>query len=108
EHRDLGLDSVGRGGTTIAMADVDGDGRLEMYVANYKSYNLDDSLPPQQRAFNQMVREVSKGKFEIVPEHRTEYKLVMRPDMGGLRMSQRAERDEFYTFDGAKFTRVPL
>ena len=40
------------------MADVDGDGRLDMYVANYKAYNIDDSIPPQRRAFNQMVRQV--------------------------------------------------
>ena len=108
ERRDLGLDTTGRGGTTLTMGDVDGDGRLEMYVANYKPYHLDDSLPPQRRSFAQMVREVSKGKYEIVPEHRTEYKIVNRPDMGGLRMTQRAEPDELYSYDGSKFVRVPL
>ncbi|HEY9226076.1 MAG TPA: VCBS repeat-containing protein, partial [Gemmatimonadaceae bacterium] len=108
ERRDLGLDSTGRGGTAITMADADGDGRLDLYVANYKAYNLDDSIPPQRRQFNQIVREVSKGKFEIVPDFRREYKLVMRPDMGGLRMTQRAEPDDFYAYDGSRFVRVPL
>src|SRR6185295_11407183 len=68
EHRDLGLDPSGRGGTTIAMADVDGDERLDMYVANYKPFSVDDSVPPQRRAFNQMVRQVGKDKYEVTPE----------------------------------------
>ena len=96
EHHDLGLDSVGNGGTTIAMADVDGDGWLDLFVANYKAYNIDDSLPPQRHAFNQMVRQIAPGKFEVVPEFRSEYKLVMRPDMGGLRLTMRGARNDFY------------
>ncbi len=109
EHRaDLGIDSTGKGGTTPTMADVDGDGDLDLYVANYNEYNVDDVVPPQQRAFNQMVRETAPGKYEIAPEHRRHYKLVMRPDMGGLRMSQRGQPDDFYLNDGGRFTRVPL
>jgi hypothetical protein len=109
EHRDLGLDSTGKGGTTLTMADVDGDGRLALYVANYKPYNVDDTIPPQQRAFNQMVRQTAKDHYEIVPEHRRDYKLVMRPDLGGLKMTQRAEPDDFYLNDGhGHFTRVAL
>jgi len=109
EHRDLGLDPAGKGGTTITMADVDGSGRLAMYVANYKPYSILDSIPPQQRAFNQMVRQVGPNHYEVVPEFRREYKLVMRPDMGGLRLSERGAPDDFYTNDGhGRFSRVPL
>ncbi|MEK0430471.1 MAG: hypothetical protein RL139_275, partial [Gemmatimonadota bacterium] len=96
ERRDLGLDPVGRGGAGITAADVDGDGWLELYVANYKAYTIDDSVPPQRRAFNQMVREVGKGRWEVVPEHQREYKVVYRPDVGGLRMTQRAAPDVLY------------
>ena len=108
ERRDYGLDTIGSGGTTVTLADVDGDGRLDMYVANYRPYNLDDSVPPQQRAFNQMVRQTGKGTYEIVPEFKNEYRLVMRPDMGGLRMSVRGAPDAFYHNDGGHFTRVPV
>jgi hypothetical protein len=109
EKRDAGLDATGRGSTTLTMADVDGSGRLSLYIANYKAYNVDDSVPPQRRAFNQMVRQTGVGKYEIVPEHQREYKVVMRPDLGGLRMSQRAEPDEFYTTDGSgRFSPVPV
>jgi hypothetical protein len=69
EHRDLGLSPEGRGGSTVTLSDVDGDGKLDMYVANYKPYTIDDSLPPQQHAFNQMVKQVGPKKFEVVPEY---------------------------------------
>lgn len=106
ERRDVGLDSVGRGATTITMADVAGDGTLALYIANYKPYSVDDTIPPQKRAFNQMVREIGPKQFEVVPEHRKDYKMVMRPDMGGLRITQRAQPDEFYRNDGhGHFTR---
>ena len=117
ERRDLGLDTTGQGGTTIALADVNGDGRLDMYVANYRSWFIDDSIPPQRRAFNQMVRQVSKpaagmppstANFEVVPEFRDYYKVVMRPDMGGLRLTTRAAADGFYLNDGTRFTPVAL
>jgi hypothetical protein len=106
ERRDAGLDSAGRGATTVTMADVSGDGTLSLYIANYKPYSVDDTIPPQQRAFNQMVREIGPQQFEVVPEHRGDYKMVMRPDMGGLRITQRAQPDEFYRNDGkGNFTR---
>ncbi len=109
EHQDLGLDTVGRGATTITMADVKGDGRLSLFITNYKPYNVDDTIPPQQRAFSQMVREIGPKQYEIVQDHRKDYKLVQRADMGGLRMTQRAEPDEFYENDGTgHFTRVPM
>ncbi len=108
EHRDLGIDPTGNGGTTLTMADVDGDGRLDLYVANYSPISIDDSLPPQRRAFNQVVRQVSPGRYEIVPELRDIYKIVTRPDMGGTRMTTRGAPDDFYHNDGGRFTRVPL
>ncbi len=108
ERRDLGIDPSAKGATTVALADVDGNGTLDLYVANYKPYNIDDSLPPQQRAFNQVVRQIGPNQFEVAPEHRAEYKLVVRPDMGGLRMTTRGATDDFYLNDGGRFTRVPM
>src|SRR6185295_3573548 len=98
-RRDLGIDPTGKGGTTLTMADVDGDGRLDLYVANYSAISIDDGVPPQRRAFNQVVRQVSDGRFEIAPEFRNVYKLVMRPDMGGMRMTTRGATDDFYHND---------
>ena len=108
ERRDLGVDPTGKGGTTVALADVDGNGSLDLYVANYKPYNIEDSLPPQQRAFNQVVRQTGPNQFEVAPEHRGEYRLVVRADMGGLRMTTRAATDDFYLNTGGRFTRVSM
>ncbi len=107
-ERGSGIDTIGRGATTLSMADVEGDGDLDLYIANYKAYHLDDSIPPQERALNRVVRQVAPERFEIVPEHRANYKLVMRPDMGGLRMTTRAEPDQFYVNDAGRFRQVPL
>lgn len=106
ERRDLGLDTTGRGGSTLTLADIDRDDALELFVANYKAWNVDDSIPPQRRSFSQMVRQVAPGEFEIVPEHRENYKLVMRPDMGGLRMTTRAEPNQLYDLIEGRFVEV--
>src|SRR5947208_12794622 len=46
------------GSMTMTLTDVDGNGHLDLYVANYKTRSAMDVYPPQERAFNQVVREV--------------------------------------------------
>ena len=38
--------------TTMTLADVDGNGTLDLYVATYKTHNALDVFPPQARSFD--------------------------------------------------------
>jgi len=106
--RAAGLATDPLGSTTVAAADVEGDGDLDLYVANYKTRNMLDSLSPQQRAFDQVVRKVG-DRYEVIPDRRADYRVVDRPDIGGLVLVQRADPDWFYRNDGAgRFTREPI
>jgi hypothetical protein len=87
------------GSMTMTLTDVDGNGHLDLYVANYKTRTALDLYSPQERAFNQVVREVGKG-LEVVPKFRKDYRLIDRPDYDMVSLQQRAEPDAFYVNDG--------
>src|SRR5947207_10695645 len=95
------------GSMTMTLTDVDGDGHLDLYVANYKTRSAMDVYPPRERAFDQVVRQVGQ-RFEVVPKFRNDYRVVDRPEYGLVSMQQRADPDGFYVNDGTgHFTLVP-
>ena len=85
--------------TTLAFADIDGDGTLDLYVATYKTRNALDAYPPQARTFDQVVHKVG-NRYQVVDQWKSEYRVEARPDLGGIVRSQRAERDLFFLNDG--------
>ncbi len=107
QGEEAGLASTA-GSTTVTLADVDGNGWLDMYVTNYKAYTTLDRLSPQERSFDQVVRQLGPGQFEVRERYRGEYKLVDREDLGGINLVQRADPDVFYRNDGGRFVRESI
>ena len=99
QGEDAGLTSSA-GSTTAAVADVDGDGHLDLYVANYKAYTTLDRISPQKRSFDQVVRQLGPGRFEVRESYRSDYRVVDREDLGGVSLEQRADPDFFFRNDG--------
>lgn len=91
--------TAGFAATTLTLADVDGDGSLDLYVTTYKTRNALDAYTPQARAFDQVVRKVG-STYVVREEWQKEYRVEDRPDLGGIVRFQRAERDLFFLNDG--------
>ncbi|HSA03085.1 MAG TPA: VCBS repeat-containing protein, partial [Candidatus Paceibacterota bacterium] len=93
----------GDGGTSLALADIDGNGTLDLYAANYRSTTWRDELDARFKAAT------VKGRYEIIAVNGrpvTEPDLVGRytyePNMGIL---ENGEADVVYRNDGqGRFT----
>ena len=97
------------GSTTIAAADVNGDGWLDLYIADYKAYTTLDHISPQERAFDQVVRQLGPRRYEVRERYRRDYRVVDREDLGGISLEQRADPDLFYrNAGGGRFIREPI
>lgn len=98
----------GLAATTLTLADVDGNGSLDLYVATYKVRNTLDAVPPEERTFDKVVRKIG-DRFDVRPEMAKDFRVEDRPDLGGVVRTQRAERDLFFLNDGkGHFTAEPI
>ncbi len=95
--------SSDRGSTTAAFADVDGDGDLDLYIANYKLINATDIFTDEELIFDNAVRQIGEDDWEMVPKLQPHYRFE-RVD-GEWERTELADPDWFYLNDGTgRFT----
>lgn len=92
-----GVDYPG-GTTTLTMADVDGDGDLDLYVANYKTVKAGNVFSPHERAFDQVV-EKRGDDYMVADRYKDFYRLRFTPE--GMTLWQFGEPDVLYLNDGS-------
>ncbi len=93
------------GATSMALADIDGDNDLDLYVANYKKKTIKDQYLPQELEFDRIVKKTGSG-YEIIPEFQEHYTVEFFNDNMLMRYEY-AEVDKLYLNDGTgKFQSV--
>ena len=107
-ERSIGVDGVAGeyGSTTLALADVDDDADLDLYIGNYKKRSIKDIVPPPVRAFEATVT-AEQGEYQIQPDFEKHYRLTIEGNR--LVRYEYAEPDLFYLNDGeGGFLRKPF
>ena len=95
------------GSMSMTLADIEGDGDLDLYVVNNKLATVQDLFPPDALRPANIYRRTEDG-FEVLPEWREHYTLG-EVQGGMVPRLELAEPDRLYVNDGTgRFTPVPF
>jgi hypothetical protein len=105
ESRQNGVLNPGRGGMSMALADIDGDGALDLYVANYRTVTIRDQ--PNTRFTLRMV--AGHPEVALIDGHpltephltnRFAFKITSGANGGSFSNDEFGEADVLYRNDG--------
>ncbi len=96
----------GRGGKTIAVGDIEGDGDLDLYVTNNKARIAADIFAPEERAFDRVVIE-RDGAYAVAEGFEAHYRVTREGNF--VQRFELADADALWVNDGGgRFTAVPF
>ncbi|MEX1269395.1 MAG: FG-GAP-like repeat-containing protein [Balneolaceae bacterium] len=99
---DSGL-NPGNGSMTMALADVDGDGHLDLYITNYKVKSVRDIYSERELSLDRTLR-VDGDNYELIPPFDEHYGII-QAENGQIYRNEYGAEDELYINDGTgKFT----
>ena len=88
------------GATSMALADIDGDQDLDLYVGFYKEATAKDIWPPEEITFERVTEQVADS-FAVRSYWAEEYALIRQGSKGSSWMQiELAEPDRFFLNDG--------
>ena len=81
------------GATTLALADVNSDGWIDLYITNYKKRTVRDLYGPQELSMANTVEQVD-GKLTVKPDFKKYYQMV--ETAGQTYRNEIGQKDELY------------
>ncbi len=85
------------GATSVALADIDGDQDLDLYIGFYKEATMKDIWPPEEITFERVIQQVADS-FTVREYWADEYELIRQENR--LMRVELAEPDQFFFNEG--------
>ncbi|MCG8603515.1 VCBS repeat-containing protein, partial [bacterium] len=89
--------SSDKGSTSMALADIEGDGDLDLYITNFKKISVESLYAPRDRLPHQVTKKVGDA-YEVVEKFKEHYRVELVA--GQPVLLENAEQDVLYINNG--------